>query len=195
MTNINDVLDFWFAPDSRPDHRDPGGRDLERWFAPDPAFDDAIRKHFADALERAVRGELDGWAETAEGALALTVLLDQFPRNMFRGQARAFAADGKALAVARQALARGFDQAVPAMWRKFFYLPFEHAEDGEAQARSVALFRGSGDARGLRYAEMHKEIIDRFGRFPHRNRILGRASTPEEEAWLAAGGETFGTKA
>ena len=89
MTNINDVLDFWFAPDSRPDHRDPGGRDLERWFAPDPAFDDAIRKHFADALERAVRGELDGWAETAEGALALTVLLDQFPRNMFRGQARA----------------------------------------------------------------------------------------------------------
>lgn len=195
MTTINDILDFWFAPDSRPDHRDPGGRDLERWFAPDPAFDDAIRKHFADALERAVRGELDGWAETAEGALALTVLLDQFPRNMFRGQARAFAADGKALAVARQALARGFDQAVPAMWRKFFYLPFEHAEDGEAQARSVALFRGSGDARGLRYAEMHKEIIDRFGRFPHRNRILGRASTPEEEAWLAAGGETFGTKA
>lgn len=195
MTTINDILDFWFAPDSRPDHRDPGGRDLERWFAPDPAFDDAIRKHFADALERAVRSELDGWAETAEGALALTVLLDQFPRNMFRGQARAFAADGKALAVARQALARGFDQAVPAMWRKFFYLPFEHAEDGEAQARSVALFRGSGDARGLRYAEMHKEIIDRFGRFPHRNRILGRASTPEEEAWLAAGGETFGTKA
>ncbi len=195
MTNINDVLDFWFAPDSRPDHRDPGGRDLERWFAPDPAFDDAIRKHFADALERAVRGELDGWAETAEGALALTVLLDQFPRNMFRGQARAFAADGKALAVARQALARGFDQAVPAMWRKFFYLPFEHAEDGEAQARCVALFRGSDDPRGLRYAEMHKEIIDRFGRFPHRNAILGRASTPEEQAWLAAGGETFGTKA
>jgi uncharacterized protein (DUF924 family) len=195
VTNITDILDFWFAPDSRPDHRDPGGRDLERWFAPDPAFDDAIRTHFTAALERAVRGELDGWAETAEGALALTVLLDQFPRNMFRGQARAFAADGKALAVARLALARGFDQVVPAMWRKFFYLPFEHAEDGEAQARSVALFRGSGDSRGLRYAEMHREIIDRFGRFPHRNPILGRASTPEEQAWLAAGGETFGTKA
>lgn len=195
MTNINDILGFWFAPDSRPDHLHPGGRDLEQWFAPDPAFDDAIRKHFADALERAVRGELDGWADTAEGALALTVLLDQFPRNMFRGQARAFAADGKALAVARQALARGFDQVVPAMWRKFFYLPLEHAEDGEAQARSVALFRGTDDPRGVRYAEMHKEIIDRFGRFPHRNAILGRASTPEEQAWLAAGGETFGTKA
>jgi uncharacterized protein (DUF924 family) len=195
VTNINDILDFWFAPESRPDHAHPGGRDIQRWFAPDPSFDDAIRKHFADTLERAVRGELDGWAETAEGALALTVLLDQFPRNMFRGQARAFAADGKALAVARQALARGFDQVVPAMWRKFFYLPFEHAEDGEAQARCVALFRGSDDPRGLRYAEMHKEIIDRFGRFPHRNAILGRASTPEEQAWLAAGGETFGTKA
>lgn len=194
MTSVNDVLDFWFAPDSRPDQSNPGGRDLEAWFVPDPAFDDAIRRHFTAAWERALRGELDGWAQAAEGALALIVLLDQFPRNMFRGQARAFAADGKAVAVAREALARGFDQAVAPAWRKFFYLPFEHAEDSAAQARSVALVRATGEAQAIRYAEMHQEIIARFGRFPHRNAILGRKSTPEEEAWLAAGGETFGTK-
>lgn len=194
MTTINDVLDFWFAPDSRPDRLHPSGRDLAAWFVPDPAFDDTIRRRFADAWDRAVRGESDGWMETAEGALALTVLLDQFPRNMFRGQARAFASDGKALAVAQGALARGFDQAVPPAWRKFFYLPFEHAEDREAQARSVALFRALDEAQATRYAELHQEIIDRFGRFPHRNAILGRESTPEEAAWLAAGGETFGTK-
>ncbi len=194
MTSVNDVLGFWFASDSRPDQSHPEGRDLQAWFVPDPVFDDTIRRHFMGAWERAARGELDGWSESAEGALALTVLLDQFPRNMFRGQPRAFATDGKALVVARLALSRGFDQAVPPVWRKFFYLPFEHAEDNEAQARSVALFRGTGEAPATRYAERHQEIIARFGRFPHRNAILGRASTPEEEAWLAAGGETFGTK-
>jgi len=194
VTTVNDVLDFWFAPDSHPNQSHPRGRDLAAWFKPDPAFDDAIARRFGAAWEQATRGELDGWAETALGALALTVLLDQFPRNMFRGQARAFAADGKALAVAQVAVAQGFDQAVPAVWRKFFYLPFEHAEDREAQARSVALFGALGDAETTRYAELHRDIVDRFGRFPHRNAILGRASTPEEAAWLAAGGETFGTR-
>lgn len=194
MTTVNDVLDFWFAPDSHPDQSHPGGRDLDAWFVPDPAFDDAIRRRFLVAWEQAVRDELDGWADTPEGALAMIVLLDQFPRNMFRGDARAFAADGKALVVARKAVARGDDQTVPAAWRKFFYLPFEHAEDREAQARSVALLRALGDTGATRYAEIHRDIIDRFGRFPHRNAILGRDSTPEEAAWLAAGGETFGTK-
>lgn len=194
MTTVNDVLDFWFAPDSRPDQSHPGGRDLAAWFVPDSAFDDAIRRRFLDAWEQATRGELDGWTETADGTLALIVLLDQFPRNMFRGEARAFATDGKALAVARGALARGVDQAVPSVWRKFFYLPFEHAEDRDSQDQAVALFTALGEAQGTRYAELHQEIIDRFGRFPHRNAILGRENTPEEEAWLAAGGETFGTK-
>ncbi|MGE0665448.1 MAG: DUF924 family protein [Sphingomonadales bacterium] len=195
MTTVNDVLDFWFAPESRPEPRHPGGRDLPAWFTADPAFDEAIRRRFLDAYETAARGGLDRWAETPEGALALTVLLDQFPRNMFRGQARAFAADSRALSVAEQAVAKGFDAQVPKAWRKFFYLPFEHAEDSAAQARSVALFLALGEEQGLRYAVLHRDIIERFGRFPHRNAILGRRSTPEEQAWLDWGGETFGTKA
>ncbi|MEN3975496.1 DUF924 family protein [Emcibacter sp. SYSU 3D8] len=194
MTTANDVLEFWFAPESRPDQYHPDGRDLKAWFAPDRAFDDTIREQFLDTLESAARGDLDGWMNSPEGALALVVVLDQFPRNMFRGQPRAFATDGRAMAVAEEAIARGFDQRMPGVWRKFFYLPFEHAEDREAQARSVALFRTVNDPTGQHYAELHREIIDRFGRFPHRNAILGRESTPEEAAWLAGGGETFGTK-
>ncbi len=194
VTTINDVLDFWFPPDSRPDASHPEGRDVAAWFAPDPAFDETIRARFLSTYEAAVRGDLDDWAGTADGALALVVVLDQLPRNMFRGQARAFAADAKALSVARAAVARGFDKAHPATWRKFLYLPFEHSEDPEMQARSVALFAGLGEPVGLRYAEAHKAIIDRFGRFPHRNAILGRESTPGEIEWLDAGGETFGTK-
>ncbi len=189
------MLDFWFPPESHPDAAHPGGRSLRMWFAPDPALDEAIRTRFLDTYERAAVGGLDEWAGTARGALALVVVLDQFPRNMFRGQARAFAADDRALAVAAEAVARGHDQALPAVWRAFLYLPFEHAESREMQARSVALFRALGDAETLRYAELHRDIVERFGRFPHRNAILGRDSTPDEAAWLAAGGETFGTKA
>jgi uncharacterized protein (DUF924 family) len=165
------------------------------WFAPEPGLDDTIRTRFLGTYEQAASGALDGWAESAEGALALVVVLDQFPRNMFRGQARAFAADDKALAIAEDAVARRLDQALPALWRTFLYLPFEHAEDRATQERSVALFRSLGDAETLRYAEAHRDIVARFGRFPHRNAILGRDSTPEEAAWLAAGGETFGTRA
>jgi uncharacterized protein (DUF924 family) len=195
VTQISDVLDFWFTPESRPDEAHPDGRDAAFWFEPTPGFDDAVRQRFAAAWEQALEGRLDGWAATPEGALALTVLLDQLPRNMFRGQPQSFAADAKALAVARDAVGRGFDRQVPRAWRKFFYLPFEHAEDREMQARSVALFEALGEAEAARYAVLHREIIDRFGRFPHRNAILGRESTPEEAAWLAAGGETFGTTA
>ncbi len=195
MTTINDVIDFWFPADSHPDAAHPEGRRLAMWFAPEPGLDDTIRTRFLGTYEQAASGALDGWAESAEGALALVVVLDQFPRNMFRGQARAFAADDKALAIAEDAVARRLDQALPALWRTFLYLPFEHAEDRATQERSVALFRSLGDAETLRYAEAHRDIVARFGRFPHRNAILGRDSTPEEAAWLAAGGETFGTRA
>ena len=194
MTSVNDILEFWFPPDTHPDSAHPDGQNNPAWFQPGPGYDDAVRERFITAHEQAARGELDGWAATADGALALIVLLDQFPRNMFRGQARSFATDGKALRVAEDAVARGLDQAVPAAWRMFFYLPFEHSEDRAMQARSVALFEALGNAETTRYARTHRDIIDRFGRFPHRNRLLGRESTPEEAQWLASGGETFGTK-
>lgn len=193
MTSINDILDFWFPAETRPGPAQPGGADNPAWFRPPPGFDDQVKRRFLAAYEDAAAGGLDGWAATADGALALVVLLDQMPRNMFRGQARSFAADGKALALAQEAVERGFDREMPAAWRKFFYLPFEHSEDRAMQARSVALFGAAGDKEGLRWAEMHKAIVDRFGRFPHRNAILGRPSTPEEAAWLKEGGETFGT--
>ena len=126
----------------------------------------------------------------AETALAAVIGCDQFPRNMFRGTPRAFATDAKALALAEDAIALGFDARVPVVRRQFFYLPFEHAEDRQAQARSVALFAPLGE-ESLRWAQAHKAIIDRFGRFPHRNAILGRASTPEETEFLGQPGSSF----
>jgi uncharacterized protein (DUF924 family) len=194
MPSANDVIDFWFPEPVRPSPERPDGGWLEAWFRPSAAFDEEIRARFHGTWEAAAAGLLDGWQATAEGALALVVALDQFPRNMFRGDPRAFASDAQALAAAGRALERGLDARVPRLWRTFFYLPFEHAEDPAAQARSVALFRALGEPETLRYAELHKEIVDRFGRFPHRNAILGRESTPEEEAWLRGGGETFGTR-
>ncbi len=195
MTTVNDVLDVWFPPGTGADSTHPGGQANPAWFKADAAFDEAIRQRFLTAYEQAAQGDLDGWAATAEGALALVVLLDQFPRNMFRGQPRSFATDDKALTVAADAVAGGLDQMVPAVWRTFFYLPFEHSEDRAMQARSVSLFKALGDDETTRYAETHRVIIERFGRFPHRNAILGRENTPQEAEWLAAGGETFGTKA
>jgi len=176
MTGAADVLAFWRA--AGPD----------RWFEKDDAFDAAIRETFLPLYERAAAGGLASWEDTAEGALALLIVLDQFPRNMFRGSARAFAADPLARAVAGRAIARGFDAAVPKQERLFFYLPFEHSEDPADQDRCCALFRALGDAELLKWAEMHADIIRRFGRFPHRNALLGRATTPEERAFLDQGG-------
>jgi uncharacterized protein (DUF924 family) len=132
-------------------------------------------------------GEL-AWDEDAQDALALVIVLDQFPRNMFRDSARAFAADALAREVASRAIARGFDQLVPAGERMFFYLPFEHSEKFADQERCVALNRATGDAEAIKWAEHHADIIRRFGRFPHRNAVLGRATTPEEQTFLDAGG-------
>jgi uncharacterized protein (DUF924 family) len=172
----DDVLAFWRA----------AGED--KWFTKDDAFDAEIRARFLPTYEAAAAGKLGAWEETAEGALALAIVLDQFPRNMFRNSARAFAADPLARAVAERAIARGFDQGYPPAERSFFYLPFEHSEHPDDQARCVALIRACGDADLLKWAELHAEIIRKFGRFPHRNALLGRATTPAEQAFLDEGG-------
>lgn len=159
-----------------------------RWFAKSDMFDALVRMRLARAHDAAAAGRLDHWDETPAGALALLILLDQAPRNLFRGGTRAFATDPLAVAVAEAAIARGFDARVTREMRMFFYLPFEHAEDAGLQARCVALFRAHGDADLLRYAEIHAEIIERFGRFPHRNPVLGRDTTKAESGFLEAGG-------
>jgi len=160
----------------------------KKWFTKDPAFDDAIRALFLPTYEAAAAGKLAEWESTAEGALALLIVLDQLPRNMFRGSARTFAADPLARQVADRAIAKGFDQAVRPIERQFFYLPFEHSESMPDQEKCIALFRASGDAESLKWADLHADIIRKFGRFPHRNAALGRVTTPEEQAFLDDGG-------
>ncbi len=171
-----EVLAFWRA--AGPD----------QWFEKDEAFDSAIAVRFCAVWHAAAAGSLVQWEETPEGALALAIVLDQFPRNMFRGHARTYAADALARAVAERALARGFDRQLPHRERRFLYLPFTHSEDLADQERSLAVARGYGDEEFTTYAEQHAAIIRRFGRFPHRNVILGRATTAEEQAFLDGGG-------
>jgi len=160
----------------------------DKWFKADDVFDGEIRARFTGTYEAAGRGALDHWEETADGTLALLLLLDQFPRNLFRGEARAYATDAPARAVSDRAIARGIDREFPIPERQFFYMPLMHSEDLAAQERCLALFRDGGDAPGIRHAEIHADIIRRFGRFPHRNRVLGRIATPEEQAFLDGGG-------
>src|SRR5215475_178462 len=176
VSSAVDVVAFWHK--AGPD----------RWFNKDAAFDKEIYERFFDTYEAAAAGKLSGWEQTAQSALALLLLLDQFPRNMFRGDARAFATDPLARAVAAGAIVRGFDSQVPTELRSFFYLPFEHSEDLADQERCLALNSAAGDKENLKWAEIHADIIRRFGRFPHRNAALGRASTPEEQAFLDDGG-------
>lgn len=171
-----DVLDFW---------REAGPK---AWFAKKNAFDDAIRIRFEALHHAAARGELTAWENTASGVLALLILLDQFPRNLYRSSAHQFATDPLARSIASRAVARGFDQAFEKNLRGFFYLPFEHSEDPVDQARSIALYEAMGDPDLTKWAQLHADIITRFGRFPHRNACLGRESTAEEQAFLASGG-------
>lgn len=175
------VLDFWFGPEAGP----------ERWFKKDPTFDAAIRARFADACADALAGGLADWRAGARGCLALILLLDQFPRNLHRDDARAFAGDARARAVLARARAAGFDRELDPAERHFLYMPLMHSEDPADQRDSVALFEALGNADVLKYARAHKAIIDRFGRYPHRNAVLGRASTPEEEAFLRQPGSSF----
>jgi uncharacterized protein (DUF924 family) len=160
----------------------------ERWFKSDPAFDEMLRARFFGLYESAVDGELDDWPASAEGALALVLVLDQFPRNMFRNTPRAFAADDLALAAADRAIASGHDRSVTEALRSFFYMPFMHSERLADQERCVALMQAHGGADNIKYADIHRDVIRRFGRFPHRNEILGRTSEPEEIAYLEGGG-------
>jgi uncharacterized protein (DUF924 family) len=178
------LIDFWFGPPNDPErlsHR-------QIWFRSTPEFDEAVRRGFAADHEEAVAGALAGWESTAESALALVLLLDQVPRNIFRSTPRAFASDHFALAATNRALARGFDLAVPGAWRVFFYLPFEHSERLADQERGIALLEALPSVEGRpgdrRMSRMHLEIIERFGRFPHRNPILGRKSTAAELSFL-----------
>jgi uncharacterized protein (DUF924 family) len=171
-----DVLAFWLA----------AGRD--RWFTEDDAFDQDIRARFQSTYEDAAAGLLDRWENTPEGTLALVIVLDQFSRNMFRGSLRAFAADPLARAVASRAIDHGFDQQVEMLVRPFFYLPFEHSESVNDQEFCLKLMAATGDAESVEWARLHADIIRRFGRFPHRNAVLGRITTPEEQAFLASGG-------
>jgi uncharacterized protein (DUF924 family) len=171
-----DVISFWRA----------AGRD--KWFGKDDAFDRAIRDGFLSTYEAAAAGELRDWERTPEGALALVIALDQFPRNMFRGEARSYAADPLARAVSARARAQGFDRKVEPALRSFFYLPLMHSERAEDQSECVALFKELSDENGLRFAELHAALIRQFGRFPHRNTALGRDTTAEERAYLDAGG-------
>lgn len=171
-----DVLAFW---------RTAGPK---KWFTKDTGFDAEIAARFLATYEAAAAGKLSTWEESADGALALVIVLDQFPRNMFRNSARAFTADPVARAVADRAIARGFDQMTQLSLRSFFYLPFEHSEYLADQERCVALARATGDADALKWAQIHADIIRKFGRFPHRNAVLGRTTTPAEQAFLDAGG-------
>ncbi|MGH8686330.1 MAG: DUF924 family protein [Burkholderiales bacterium] len=177
-TNPEALLRFWFD-----DH-------AKDWFVKNPAFDAEIRSHFLAVHEAAAAGQLVSWSEAPRGALALAIALDQFPRNMFRGEARAFATDAQARATARIILQRGWDQQMAQPEQLFAYLPFEHSESPADQDLSCRLMKGF-DPEQYRYAERHRELIERFGRFPHRNDILGRQSTPAEIEFLKLPGSGF----
>jgi uncharacterized protein (DUF924 family) len=160
----------------------------QKWFTKDDAFDQQIRERFLATHEAAAQGKLSDWEASAEGVLALLILLDQFPRNMFRGSARTFATDPLARGIANRAIDKGVDRAVPDNMRNFFYLPFQHSEQLADQERSLALYHAWGDVENIKWADIHADIIRKFGRFPHRNAMLGRPTTPEEQAFLDGGG-------
>ena len=170
------ILAFW---------RDAGSK---RWYTPDDAFDADVRRRFFGVWQRAAAGELSSWQTSDDGALALVIVLDQFPRNMFRGDARTYASDALAREVAHRAIEHGVDARIDPSLREFLYLPFNHSEHLSDQLRCIELTRAAGNAENLKWAEHHADIIRRFGRFPHRNRLLGRATTPEEQAFLDEGG-------
>lgn len=176
MLDPEAVLSFWLAQRAK-------------WFVKDPAFDALLRERFGPVHDAVVRGDCDTWLVTPRGRLAFVIVLDQLSRNMFRDTAQSFAYDDHALAVALDAIDAGDDRSVPPEARGLFYLPLMHAEDLEMQERAVALY--AGDAEGLKFAEAHRAIIRRFGRFPHRNELLGRTSTPTELAFLAQPGSSF----
>jgi uncharacterized protein (DUF924 family) len=186
------ILDFWFGSKQSSEY----GKFRREWFSKDPAFDEAIRKNFLNDYIDAAAGKLTDWQKEKDTNLALIILLDQFPRNMFRNDARAYATDPLALATAKYAIARDFDQSAAIVERMFFYLPFEHSENLADQEQGITLYRKFTEthpeaAEALDYALQHHAIIKRFGRFPHRNAELGRTSTAEEIEFLKQPGSSF----
>jgi uncharacterized protein (DUF924 family) len=186
-----EILDFWFGREDEEGY----GEFREAWFTKDPEFDREVRDRFEGAYEEAAAGRLEHWKDEARSCLALIILLDQFTRNMFRGDPKTYATDDKALEAARHAVEHAYDRELTPYGRLFAYLPFEHSEDLDDQRLSVELFRGLAAEMGsdelLGYAMRHLEIIERFGRFPHRNEILGRATTPEEAEFLRGPDSSF----
>jgi uncharacterized protein (DUF924 family) len=178
------ILDFWFDEDTRP-----------FWFAPTLEFDRVIRDRYGETFARAAAGELTSWEDSPEGSVALCLLLDQMPGHVFRGRPRAFATDEKAVAVAERAVSRGFDHSLSSSYKTFLYMPFMHSERLADQLRAVALFGSAGLNEARDYAKDHLSIIRRFGRFPHRNGILGRSSTAEEVEFLAQHDDHYGQRA
>jgi uncharacterized protein (DUF924 family) len=181
-SDASDILDFWFGASLQSvEYR-------KEWFSKDPKFDEAIRSRFLSTYQQGAADQLEGWRLVAESSLAYVLLFDQLPRNIFRNTPQAFATDGKALSCAREAVTAGFDVSLPLLARMFFYLPFEHSEHIDDQHYAVALFGKFAQSAGMEgfdeSAKRHCEVIERFGRFPHRNAILGRANTAEEDAFL-----------
>ena len=176
ISSPSDILTFW---------RDAG---YDRWYGKDDAFDQELRDRFMGTWEAARDGKLSAWQDSDDGALALVIVLDQFPRNMFRDDPRAFSTDPLARTVALRAIEENRDSRVDPKLLSFLYLPFEHSEAMHDQERCIELFRAKGDPDGLKWAVLHADIIRKFGRFPHRNAVLGRKTTPEEAAFLAEGG-------
>lgn len=171
--SFEELLDFWFSPAIRP-----------HWFDSTPQLDAQIRERFETLWRSGAQGGLRSWEQTPRGALALVILLDQLPLNMYRGQAQSFATEALARAVATRALANGFAQQLQPDEQAFLFMPFMHSEDLNDQDRAVALYEGAGLAHNLKFARHHRELIRRFGRFPHRNAVLGRPNTEEELAYL-----------
>jgi uncharacterized protein (DUF924 family) len=186
-----EILNFWF----RCEDEEGSGEFQEAWFTKDREFDREIRDRFEPVYEEAAGGGLDHWKSEARSCLALIIVLDQFPRNMYRGDARMYAADEKAREAARHAIEHAYDRELSPYGRLFMYLPFEHSEELDDQRLSVELFRGLSTEMGsedlLGYAVRHLEIVERFGRFPHRNEILGRRTTPEEAEFLSGPDSSF----
>lgn len=176
MDVIDPVLAFWFEGDFEERRK--------AWFLKNADFDTQIRTQFGDDVEKASAGGYDALAETPLGALALLILLDQFPRNIFREDPKTFATDAKALGIAKQAIANGLDANLSVVQKIFFYLPFEHSENMEDQNRAVELCEALGDENYLKYAIAHRDVIEKFGRFPHRNKVLGRTSTADEVEFM-----------
>jgi uncharacterized protein (DUF924 family) len=189
--NPETILDFWFRKKDSPEY----GKSRPEWFIKNSVFDDQIRSLFLTVYQQAARGELDFWRENPLSCLALIITLDQFPRNLFRGESKAFATDKQALCLAQYAVSQGFDQVLFPVQRWFIYLPFEHSESLEIQHRGIKLWSSLADdpdsMSAVNYAYQHLKVIERFGRFPHRNPILGRVNTAEETEFLQQPGSSF----